>query len=48
MMLGVASPNGAEEPSPYFSSRGMKWIQQYSVPGMSDKELKIIRQHPFI
>jgi predicted DNA-binding protein (MmcQ/YjbR family) len=40
MMLGVASPNGAEEPPPYFASRGMKWIQQYSVPGMSDKELK--------
>ena len=35
-------------PAPYFASRGMKWIQQYSVPGMSNKELKIIWQHPII
>jgi len=26
-------------PAPYFASRGMKWIQQYDVPGMEDDEL---------
>jgi predicted DNA-binding protein (MmcQ/YjbR family) len=27
-------------PAPYLASRGMKWIQQYSKPGLTDKELK--------
>ena len=27
-------------PAPYFASRGMKWIQQYSEPGLSDENLK--------
>ncbi|PHR56065.1 MAG: hypothetical protein COA47_13320 [Robiginitomaculum sp.] len=27
-------------PAPYFASRGMKWIQQYAQPGLSDAELK--------
>lgn len=27
-------------PAPYLASRGMKWIQQYSEAGLSDKELK--------
>jgi predicted DNA-binding protein (MmcQ/YjbR family) len=26
-------------PAPYFASRGMKWIQQYDVPGTEDDEL---------
>ena len=26
-------------PAPYFASRGMKWIQQYDVPGNEDEEL---------
>ena len=26
-------------PAPYLASRGMKWIQQYDVPGMEDDEL---------
>ena len=27
-------------PAPYLASRGMKWIQHYDEPGLSDKELK--------
>ncbi len=27
-------------PAPYLASRGMKWIQHYAKPGLSDKELK--------
>lgn len=27
-------------PAPYLASRGMKWIQHYDAPGLSDKELK--------
>ncbi|MBB5519729.1 MmcQ/YjbR family DNA-binding protein [Amphiplicatus metriothermophilus] len=27
-------------PAPYFASRGMKWIQHYGKPGLSDRELE--------
>ena len=27
-------------PAPYLASRGMKWIQQYARPGLSDDDLK--------
>lgn len=27
-------------PAPYLASRGMKWIQHYAQPGLSDAELK--------
>lgn len=27
-------------PAPYLASRGMKWIQQYGLPGLSDDDLK--------
>ena len=27
-------------PAPYLASRGMKWIQHYAAPGLSDKELR--------
>jgi predicted DNA-binding protein (MmcQ/YjbR family) len=27
-------------PAPYLASRGMKWIQHYESPGLSDSELK--------
>src|SRR6266542_4333137 len=27
-------------PAPYLASRGMKWIQHYTKPGLSDGELK--------
>ena len=27
-------------PAPYLASRGMKWIQHYAMPGLSDEELR--------
>ena len=27
-------------PAPYLASRGLKWIQHYARPGLSDKDLK--------
>ncbi|MEL7042930.1 MAG: MmcQ/YjbR family DNA-binding protein [Pseudomonadota bacterium] len=27
-------------PAPYLASRGMKWIQHYRAPGLSDEDLK--------
>jgi len=27
-------------PAPYLASRGLKWIQHYASPGLTDKELK--------
>ena len=27
-------------PAPYLASRGMKWIQHYAKPGLSDEDLK--------
>ena len=27
-------------PAPYLASRGMKWIQQFEEPGLSDKDLE--------
>jgi predicted DNA-binding protein (MmcQ/YjbR family) len=27
-------------PAPYLASRGMKWVQHYKAPGLSDDELK--------
>ena len=27
-------------PAPYLASRGMKWIQNYAEPGLSDEDLK--------
>lgn len=27
-------------PAPYLASRGMKWIQHYARPGLSDRDLK--------
>ena len=27
-------------PAPYFASRGMKWIQHFDTPGLSNNELK--------
>lgn len=28
-------------PAPYLASRGMKWIQHYEAPGLSDDDLKL-------
>jgi len=32
-------------PAPYLASRGMKWIQHYAEPGLSDDELKEYLRH---
>ncbi|MBU2588856.1 MAG: MmcQ/YjbR family DNA-binding protein [Alphaproteobacteria bacterium] len=37
-------------PAPYLASRGMKWIQRYALPGLSDDELKehLARSHELV
>ncbi len=35
----VLSDEPGFRPAPYMASRGMKWIQQYDVPGSEDDEL---------
>lgn len=36
-------------PAPYLASRGMKWIQHFAKPGLSDSELQeYLRQSHFI
>jgi predicted DNA-binding protein (MmcQ/YjbR family) len=37
-------------PAPYLASRGMKWIQHYAEPGLSDAELRdyIARSHRIV
>ena len=32
-------------PAPYLASRGLKWIQHYAKPGLSDDELKDYLRH---
>ncbi len=34
-------------PAPYLASRGMKWIQHYAAPGLSDDELKDYIRHSY-
>lgn len=34
-------------PAPYMASRGLKWIQNYDTPGLSDGELKKHIQHSY-
>ncbi len=41
LLCGQAGLRGA----PYFASRGMKWIQHYAEPGLSDEQLEeVLRQ----
>lgn len=37
-------------PAPYLASRGMKWIQHYAEPGLSDTDLKayLIQSHKIV
>ncbi len=37
--LHFLSDQPGYRPAPYLASRGMKWIQQYDVPGTEDDEL---------
>lgn len=32
-------------PAPYLASRGMKWIQHFEAPGLSDDDLKLYLAH---
>ncbi len=36
----VLSEQEGCRPAPYLASRGMKWIQNYAEPGLSDEDLK--------
>ena len=36
----VLSDQPGIRPAPYLASRGMKWLQNYAEPGLSDEELK--------
>jgi predicted DNA-binding protein (MmcQ/YjbR family) len=37
-------------PAPYFASRGMKWIQHYARPGLSDDQLRdfLVQSHQIV
>ncbi|MCP4932685.1 MAG: MmcQ/YjbR family DNA-binding protein [bacterium] len=37
-------------PAPYLASRGLKWIQNYAQPGLSDEDLKdyLTRSHELV
>ena len=35
-------------PAPYLASRGLKWIQHYARPGLSDRALKDYNDHPTV
>ena len=32
-------------PAPYLASRGLKWVQHYDEPGLSDEDLEAIRDN---
>ena len=36
----IMSEQPGLRPAPYLASRGMKWIQHYAEPGLSDEDLK--------
>ena len=36
----ILSEQPGLRPAPYLASRGLKWIQHYGKPGLSDRELK--------
>ena len=36
----ILSDSPGLRPAPYMTSRGMKWIQQYDTPGLSDESLR--------
>lgn len=37
----ILSEQPGLRPAPYLASRGMKWIQHYAAPGLSDEDLKV-------
>ncbi|MEP4196726.1 MAG: MmcQ/YjbR family DNA-binding protein [Aliishimia sp.] len=40
MAFEILSDQPGLRPAPYMASRGLKWIQQYAQPGLSDDSLK--------
>lgn len=40
MAFEVLSEQPGVRPAPYMASRGLKWLQHYAEPGLSDAELK--------
>ena len=40
MMYEILKDEPGLRPAPYMASRGMKWIQHYDEPGLSDEKLK--------
>lgn len=40
MAFQVLSEQPGIRPAPYMASRGLKWLQNYADPGLSDTELK--------
>ncbi|MEM7524040.1 MAG: MmcQ/YjbR family DNA-binding protein [Pseudomonadota bacterium] len=46
----VLSDHPGVRPAPYLASRGLKWLQHYAKPGLSDEELKkhILMSHEMV
>ncbi|KEJ88826.1 MmcQ/YjbR family DNA-binding protein [Sulfitobacter donghicola] len=40
MAFEILSDSPGLQPAPYMASRGLKWIQHYAEPGLSDDSLK--------
>lgn len=40
LAFAVLSDSPGLRPAPYMASRGLKWIQQYGEPGLSDESLR--------
>lgn len=40
MAFEILSDSPGLRPAPYMASRGLKWIQQYDAPGLSDASLQ--------
>jgi predicted DNA-binding protein (MmcQ/YjbR family) len=40
MAFEILSDSPGLRPAPYMASRGLKWIQQYDAPGLSDDSLQ--------
>lgn len=41
MAFEILSDSPGLRPAPYMASRGLKWIQQYGDPGLSDDSLQV-------
>jgi predicted DNA-binding protein (MmcQ/YjbR family) len=41
LSFDILSEQPGLRPAPYLASRGMKWIQHFAAPGLSDEDLKV-------